>query len=75
MSEEKRKAGRRKHARRMADALHNVLTKEEIEKTDRLLYSKYRTEDRRVCVCDRRSDIDRRACKDCHAHGSKRQIT
>jgi len=65
MNEEKRKTGRRRHARRMADALHNMLTKEEIEKTDRLLYSKYRTEDRRACACDRRSGVDRRTCLGC----------
>ena len=42
----------------MSDVLHGILTEEEREKTDRLLYCKYRTEDRRAC--QRRSGADRR---------------
>jgi hypothetical protein len=60
VDEDKRKAGRRRAVRRMSDVLHGVLTEEEREMTDRLLYGKYRAEDRRAH--QRRSGVDRRAC-------------
>jgi hypothetical protein len=61
VTEERRTGERRKLTRR---AMDDVLTYAEIEKINNMLFKKNKKlegfTDRRVCVCDRRSGMDRR---------------
>ena len=57
-TQDMRKAGRRKRARRMYDALHGMVTEEERKKYDELLWSRFFGEDRRTQ--ERRTEEDRR---------------
>ena len=59
VSEDNRKAGRRRETRRMYDVLHAKLTEEERQRLDWLMYKEYLAEDRRNRN-NRRAGEDRR---------------